>query len=173
MSINNRTPTLLSIVSGGQTGADRAALDSAMSHGFAVAGYCPKDRLAEDGVIPSRYPLEEVPGSYRARTRKNIQASDGTVVFYLDEIEGGTALTVSLALKERVPLKLIDLGAVDVAIAAQKLCEFCEYHQIATLNVAGPRASKCPRVYSYVFDVMGRLVNGRASDHTGDNRFDQ
>lgn len=146
------------IMSGGQTGADRAALDATIDRNYPVAGYCPKGRLAEDGPIPDRYPVEEITGGYRARTRKNVQTADGTLVVYRDELKGGTALTVSLALKERKPLKLIDISLADPALAAEKIREFCLKNQIGTLNVAGPRASQCPDVYPYVFEVISRLI---------------
>lgn len=113
------------IISGGQTGADRAAIDAAIDRNQLIAGYCPKGRLAEDGQIPERYPLAEVTGGYRVRTRKNVQTGDGTLVVYRDELKGGTALTVSLALKERKPLKLIDISLADPVLAAEKVREFC------------------------------------------------
>lgn len=143
-----------SIISGGQTGADRAALDAALDLHFPAGGYCPKGRLAEDGPLPPRYPIEELSGGYRARTRKNIQAADGTVVFYYREIEGGTALTVSLALKEKSPLKLIDIETVTAKTAIELIGAFCRKHDVAILNVAGPRASKCESIYSYVYEAV-------------------
>ena len=90
----------MKVISGGQTGADRAALDAAIDRDYPIAGACPKGRLAEDGTIPERYPLTEITGGYRARTRKNVQTGDGTLVFYRDELKGGTALTVSMV---RIP----------------------------------------------------------------------
>lgn len=129
----------MKIISGGQTGADRAALDAARDRNYPIAGFCPRGRLAEDGPTPERYPLTEINGGYRARTRKNVQTGDGTLVVYRDELKGGTALTVSMALKERKPLKLIDISIVEPAVAVEKIREFCIENQIGTLNVAGPR----------------------------------
>lgn len=146
------------IISGGQTGADRAALDAAIDRNQPIAGYCPKGRLAEDGQIPERYPLAEVSGGYRARTRKNVQTGDGTLVVYRDELKGGTALTVSLALKERKPVKLIDISLADPVLAAERVREFCLLNEIGVLNVAGPRASQCPDIYPYVFEVISQLL---------------
>jgi len=148
----------MKVISGGQTGADRAALDAAIDRNCLVAGSCPKGRLAEDGPIPERYPLTEITGGYRARTRKNVQTGDGTLVVYRDELKGGTALTVSMALKERKPLKLIDISVVEPALAVEKVRGFCIENQIGTLNVAGPRASQCADIYPYVFEVISRLL---------------
>lgn len=148
----------MKVISGGQTGADRAALDAAIDRNYPIAGSCPKGRLAEDGAIPERYPLTEITGGYRARTRQNIQTGDGTLVLYRDELKGGTALTVSIALKERKPLKLIDISVVEPALAVEKVREFCIINQIGTLNVAGPRASQCAGIYPYVFEVISQLL---------------
>lgn len=101
--------------------------------------------------------LRKSPG-YRARTRKNVQTGDGTLVVYRDELKGGTALTVSLAMKERKPLKLIDISVVGPVLAAEKVREFCLLNEIEILNIAGPRASQCPDLYSYVYEIVFRLL---------------
>jgi predicted Rossmann-fold nucleotide-binding protein len=86
--------TLDKFISGGQTGVDRAGLDAAMEAGIPVGGYCPKDRLAEDGTIPIRYPLTELTGGgYPARTEKNVMESDGTLSLNDGTLSGGTSLT--------------------------------------------------------------------------------
>lgn len=83
------------IISGGQTGADRAGLDAAMEAGFSVGGYCPKGRLAEDGRVPDHYPLIELTkGGYPARTEKNVVESDGTLILNIGKLSGGTKYTV-------------------------------------------------------------------------------
>ena len=92
------------IVSGGQTGADRAALDAALSSGFPCGGWCPEGRLAEDGPLSSAYPLEELPGGgYRQRTIKNIESSDGTAIFYFNRPTGGTELTLVQCIRLHKP----------------------------------------------------------------------
>jgi len=86
------------IISGGQTGVDRAALDVGLALGLAVGGWCPKGRRAEDGGIPDRYPLMETPErNYQSRTRRNIEDSDGTLLLNQGKLDGGTALTVAHA----------------------------------------------------------------------------
>ena len=94
---NNPAPGL-TIISGGQTGVDRAALDSALSYRVDCGGWCPEGRQAEDGPIPARYPLTELGGGYAARTRKNVEDSDGTVILYFDTPTGGTEKTLRYCL---------------------------------------------------------------------------
>src|SRR5210317_1948565 len=82
----------LRIVSGGQTGVDRGALDAALTLGRVCGGWCPEGRLADDGPIPARYPLQELPGGgYRARTRRNVRDSDATLIVTFGAPTGGTA----------------------------------------------------------------------------------
>ncbi|MCD6446738.1 MAG: putative molybdenum carrier protein, partial [Candidatus Marinimicrobia bacterium] len=82
------------IISGGQTGADRAGLDAAMELNIPVGGWCPKGRKSEDGPIDNKYPLQETTsGDYRVRTERNVKESDGTLIFTLGKPTGGTALT--------------------------------------------------------------------------------
>ena len=72
----------ITILSGGQTGADRAALDFAIEYGLPHGGWCPRGRLAEDGPIDERYELTETPSHrYAQRTEWNVRDSDATVVF--------------------------------------------------------------------------------------------
>lgn len=149
---------LRKIISGGQTGADRAALDAALAHGFPAGGSCPVGRQAEDGEIAERYPLTEISGGYRQRTKRNVEDSDGTAIFYWSELRGGTALTVQFCMKQEKPFKLIDASLVSRELAAAALLEFIEQHAIGTLNVAGPRASACPEVHAFVEAVIGRVL---------------
>ena len=96
---------LRKIVSGGQTGVDRAALDAAMAHDVPVGGWCPKGRRAEDGVIPERYPLKETPSdAYEQRTAWNVRDSDGTLLITDGALEGGTALTMQEAKRQGRPV---------------------------------------------------------------------
>src|ERR1700746_3926565 len=99
------------IVSGGQTGVDRAALDVALDLGIACGGWCPKGRLAEDGPIPERYPLEETTlPFYPQRTERNVRDSDGTLVLTVGPPKGGTALTLVLARRQKKPFRVVNLN---------------------------------------------------------------
>jgi hypothetical protein len=97
------------IVSGGQTGVDRGVLDAALAADFPCGGWCPGDRMAEDGVIPDRYPLMPLPnGGYRARTRLNVVDSDRTAILYYESLAGGTRLTRNLCALLKRPYVLVD-----------------------------------------------------------------
>lgn len=150
---------LKKIVSGGQTGADRAALDAAIEASFPHGGFCPKDRQAEDGPIDQRYLLEKIDGGYKQRTRMNAETTDGTVIFYQNLLEGGTEQTVLFCIKLRKPYKLIDIDLLSTEIAAEKIVDFIVKHNIKALNVAGPRASKCPAIYSFVKFSIGMILS--------------
>ena len=134
------------IVSGGQTGADRAGLDAAMKAGLPVGGYCPKGRLAEDGTVPEHYPLVEMTkGGYSARTERNVIESDGTLIFNIGKLSGGTRLTVECARKHNKPHLVIQLDAAKPNAAT--LAEWLDQNNIRVLNIAGPRESKTPGVH--------------------------
>ena len=148
---------LQKIVSGGQTGVDRAALDAALDGNFPCGGYCPKDRQAEDGPIDQKYPLEEIDGGYRQRTWQNVIHSDATVIFFQEEATGGTLLTIKYCQTHRKPHLLIDMTKQDVTSASSQTLQFIKKHSVETLNVAGPRASECPSGYDYVMPTICQL----------------
>ena len=149
---------LLKISSGGQTGADRAALDSGLENGFPIGGSCPIGRMAEDGPISDVYCLVEIGGGYRQRTKKNVDDSDGTAIFYHSILQGGTEQTVVFCIKQGKPYKLIDIELVEVNLAARSLFDFINTNKIHVLNVAGPRLSGCPQIYDYVKKVVGLVI---------------
>ena len=135
------------IISGGQTGVDRAALDWAMANGIAHGGWCPQGRLAEDGIIDSQYNLRETPKSdYLQRTEWNVRDSDVTVIISLAPLlTGGSLATAKLASSHGKPcLHLSRLQ--DAPENAQQLAEFLRRNEVRILNVAGPRASGEPDV---------------------------
>jgi len=141
------------IVSGGQTGVDRAALDWAIAHRTPHGGWCPKGRLAEDGILPRRYKLKETLSSaYSQRTRWNVRDSDGTMIISGSRrLVGGSAFTERAALKLRKPL--LHLWPRRRQPGA-KLREFLKRHRITVLNVAGPRASEESDLRDFVFRVL-------------------
>jgi hypothetical protein len=133
------------IVSGGQTGVDRAALDTAIALGIPHGGWCPRGRLAEDGTIPARYHLTENSSpEYAARTEQNVRASDGTLVLSVGEPTDGTALTCRLARRHAKPLLVVDLACPP---EPEKVWSWIVTSEIGVLNVAGPRESTHPGVH--------------------------
>ncbi len=150
---------MLSIVSGGQTGVDRGALDAALQAGFPCGGWCPDDCMAEDGVIDARYGLEPLPqGGYPERTRRNVLDSDATLILYFGELEGGTALTAACCEKQGRPLLLIDALVMNPEQAAEMVRDFVVSHAVKRLNVAGPRASKTPAAHGYARNTVSRML---------------
>ena len=156
-------PRNITIVSGGQTGADRAALDGALDAGVACGGWCPADRSAEDGVIPDRYPLRPLPAAGNdQRTRANVRDSDGTVIFCFGEPAGGTETTRRACVEMNKPLLIVD-AAGDPASAARAVKGFVEANGIRALNVAGPRASEEPAIGAFVYRCVRALLREIAS----------
>jgi hypothetical protein len=131
----------LSIVSGGQTGVDRAALDVALELGLPCGGWCPRGRRAEDGAIPGRYPVKETPSDrYPQRTAWNVRDSEATLILHAGRVDRGTALTERLARRRGRPVLLLDVGTSDPS----QLGEWMAREGIRRLNVAGPRESRAP-----------------------------
>lgn len=144
------------IVSGGQTGVDRAALDFAILNGIDHGGWCPSGRKAEDGPIPLRYDLRETRSAdYDERTERNILDSDATLIFVRDpNLAGGTATTHELALRhERPMLVLCEGDGADACV--ERLNRFLNVFPVNTLNVAGPRESEAAGLGQFVEAVLG------------------
>jgi hypothetical protein len=132
------------IVSGGQTGVDRAALDAARALGTPCGGWCPRGRRAEDGPIDARYPLRETPSAdYPERTEWNVRDSDGTLVLTRGRPSGGTALTIALARRRGRPVLVLDL---EQGPDPGEVRRWAETSEVAVLNVAGPRESQQPGI---------------------------
>ncbi len=135
---------MLKVISGGQTGVDRAALDAARAAGLPCGGWCPRGRLAEDGPIDPAYPLIETPsGDYAQRTEWNVRDSDGTLVVARGRPTGGTALTMTVARRHGKPLLVVDLSR---GPSPEEAARWIQAHAIGTLNVAGPRESQRPGI---------------------------
>jgi len=150
------TIKLARIVSGGQTGVDRAALDAAISADLAHGGWCPAGRRAEDGVIDGKYELTETRSSeYAARTERNVLDSAGTLILVRGKLSGGTELTYRLALRHGKPCLVVQL---DEAACVDAVCAWLDRHAIDVLNVAGPRESTCPGIYQQASDLLEKIL---------------
>jgi len=150
---------LAKIVTGGQTGVDRGALDAALDAGFPCGGWCPSDRTAEDGPIPERYPVRPLPaGGYRERTIRNVVDSDATLIIYFDLLEGGTEQTMLHCVRRKRPYKLIDASAIPALAAGQLAARFVAANNVATLNVAGPRGSRASGAHRYAYEATLELL---------------
>lgn len=148
----------IKVISGGQTGVDRAALDAALAAGIPISGWCPRGRRAEDGVIDSRYPLHETESSrYDVRTRANVQESDATLILTSGSPTGGTSLTCAAARIERRPYLVIDSRTTSNDEAIEQIETWLREVGVQVLNVAGPRESTSPGVYAWALDLLTRL----------------
>jgi hypothetical protein len=155
---------LAKIVSGGQTGVDRGALDAALAAGFACGGWCPADRTAEDGPLAASYPLVELAGSgYEERTLKNVVDSDGTAILYRGALEGGTRLTAEYCQAHGKPCELLNAARLSPDEAAREIIAFIAGNGIRVLNVAGPRASKWPGARDYAHSAIELVLIAFAS----------
>lgn len=143
---------LAQIISGGQTGVDRAALDAALHCGLGTGGWCPHGRRAEDGRIPDRYLLRESPSrAYRQRTRLNVLDSDATLVVTVGALEGGSQFTAEIAARHGRLLAVVDL---DRGPIASQIATTIAKRRCRVLNVAGPRESRCPGIHRRAFEFL-------------------
>lgn len=152
------------IISGGQTGVDRAALDVGLELGVEIGGWCPKGRLAEDGPIDAKYPLIETPSSnYPQRTVWNVRDSDGTLFLINGEIGRGTRLAMRFCQEYEKPTRILPLGKT-CEISIEAVTSWIEFFKIKTLNVAGPRESKSPgNIYRLAREVLKKILNNASN----------
>ena len=147
------------IISGAQTGVDRAALDAALAFGVPCGGWVPAGRRDEDGIIPLHYPVQELKeGGYKQRTIQNLCDADGTLIIYFEELEGGTEQTLYRCIKLHRPYHLVNGTEVTAERAAELALRFIRTRNICSLNVAGPRGSKRPEGHGYGFAVVSNLL---------------
>jgi len=143
------------IISGGQTGVDRAALDVTLKHGIECGGWCPAGRLDEFGRIPDHYPVQELPaGGFTERTLQNVKDSDGTAIIYRGNLSGGTEQTVGFCVELQRPHQLIDALKFSADRASKLIADFVHKNNIHVLNVAGPRQSEWPEGYDYAVRAL-------------------
>jgi hypothetical protein len=148
------------IISGGQTGADRGALEAALALGIPHGGWCPRGRLAEDGRIPRRYRLTETDSpDYPFRTECNVLDSDATLIVYRGELGGGTLLTFRLATEHGRPCLAIDL---DSPPPREEVQAWLREHEVRVLNVAGPRESQSSGIEEASCDLLVKLLDAAA-----------
>jgi len=149
-------PQAIMLISGGQTGVDRAALDAALEFKIPCGGFCPRGRRAEDGPLDPRYPLQETDTTdYRERTRRNVETSDGTLILAHGALTGGTALTYRLAREFNKPCLVVDLARTTTTDA---VCRWLTRNGVKRLNVAGPRESTKPGIHARSLDFLRRLL---------------
>jgi hypothetical protein len=152
------------VISGGQTGVDRAGLDAAMLLGLNVGGWCPKGRMSEDGRIPDKYPLTEIPNrSYPERTEMNLLEADGTLIVFRDRLDKGTKLTADLCEKYRKPYMLLSIEVFNESVKRGFVCWLADY-RILTLNVAGNRESASTGIYEKSKIILSELLNFLVND---------
>lgn len=148
------------VISGGQTGVDRAALDAALALGLERGGWCPHGRRAEDGCIPSGYPLVEIASrAYPQRTERNILEADATLIVTSGAPAGGTALTLTLAGRLGRPHRVVDLDAGE---PAARITAWLDEVAPVTLNVAGPRESAVPGIHERARRYLLEVLEGTA-----------
>ena len=150
-----RLPYGFKLVSGGQSGADRAALDWAIERKIECGGWCPKGRKTEDGTLEARYPLKEtVSSSYLQRTEWNVRDSDATLIFTLtQELDGGSKRTLEFAQKHGRPFKHVYPG-----VKPESVVKFLQRVRPRVLNVAGKRESSAPGISAWVHDYLNGII---------------
>ena len=150
---------LKKIISGGQTGADQAALDVAIKLNIPHGGWIPKGRKTEEGPLSDQYQLQEMPtASYPKRTEQNVIDSDGTLIISHGKLSGGSDYTRKMTLKHHKQLLYVDLNNYEPFDAASLIASWIGMQKIQVLNVAGPRASKDPEIYADVFKILEQAI---------------
>lgn len=149
----------MKVISGGQTGVDRAALDAAIAVGLDYGGSVPKGRMAEDGPIDLNYSmLTEIPhGTYKVRTEKNIEDADATLIVTRGKPTNGTAHTIRYVATLQKHFLIVDLAENNEVSIVKQVLEWLESIHPHVLNVAGPRESKSPGIYAQVLEILSEV----------------
>ena len=156
------------IVSGGQAGADRAALDWALEHNYQHNGWCPKGRKAEDGVIDARYRLRETDSEgYRQRTKLNVRDSDGTLIVNIGELNGGSLETLNFCHSMDKPVLVVQLDEGVTPDVVRQLISWVREEPISTLNIAGPRESKRAGIYRLTRALLDAVASTSRAEFRG------
>jgi hypothetical protein len=151
----NMKEMIIKIISGGQTGADRAALDFAIDNNIPHGGWIPKGRITEGGQLPDKYHLQEMEtASYDKRTEQNVIDSDGTVIVSHGDLTGGSALTQTFTIKHHKPRLHLDMDNTTIKEAADSLNNWIRKNNIKILNVAGSRTSKDNNIYHVTREIL-------------------
>jgi Circularly permutated YpsA SLOG family len=159
------------IISGGQTGVDRAALDVALNREIECGGWCPAGRLDEFGRIPDRYPVRELTGGgFTERTLQNVKDSDGTVIIYPGKLWGGTQQTAKFCVELKRPHQLIDASSTTAGDAANLIAQFARKNEIKVLSVAGPRQGEWPEGYDYTSRALEGFLKSITSKSTSGSK---
>jgi len=149
---------LLKIITGGQTGVDRGALDFALDYGYPSGGFCPKSRKSEKGKIPKKYPLIELESNeYIDRTKKNISISDGTLIIKDNQPLGeGTMNTLELCKKYKKPFFIAEINLQPEGY--YKFISWLKINNISGLNIAGNRESQSPGIAKKAYTLLEFLL---------------
>ncbi len=148
------------IISGGQTGVDRAALDGAIFLGIPYGGWLPPNRMTENGPLEKCYILEVMGhGGYKERTLQNVQVSDGTLILSSGPLTGGSALTQKAAQNYNKPCLHIDFRTIPLFEASHQISVWVKTNRVGVLNVAGPRASSDANIYSLTIQLLKEVFS--------------
>lgn len=158
------------IISGGQTGVDRGALDACISLKFPCGGWCPKGRLAEDGEIPLHYPLKETQSTtYAFRTKMNVSDSDGTLILFEKNLTGGTLLTKQFAESLGKPYYCLAYSTIETRQHIVEIIKWMKKNSIFVLNLAGPRQSEWSQAYEQGLQITKILIGHIKKSPSGES----
>jgi len=156
----NTAPQIYKIISGGQNGADIAGVDAAIACNTPYSGTIPKGRRAEIQSIPTSYIyfIESDKSYYAIRTHKNVENSNGTVIFFDTKLTGGSKMTAEYAATIGKPYCCIDITSAPINVHCITLSRFCVANDIHILNVAGSRETKVPGIYDVVYEIISTVL---------------